>query len=297
MIILLLLFTSCNQNEHKKIVIGVMPDVNSVPFIVAYEQGEFDAQGLDVELRLFMSAVERDTALQAGELDGCVSDILSAVFTIQGGYDVKVTSITDGDYVLLASKDSNIYRPQEFKDSEIGLSNNTIIEYVVDSVLTKNNLHTREYKKVAIPKIPIRMEMLENDRINGACLPQPLATLAVNKGARIIASSKQAGLAPSVMVFYSKAITEKKEEMKKIYQVYNQVVEQINHNPDDYIDMIIEKAKFPAGIKDTIQLPYYKKAVLPSKQDVQSVIDWMEEKELLKQRLQYDRIVAKGLLE
>ncbi len=296
-IILLLSFSGCNEKGNKKIVIGVMPDVNSVPFIVAAEHGMFAEQGLDIEVRLFMSAIERDTALQAGELDGCVSDILSAVFAIQGGYDVKITSVTNGDFVLLASKNSNIQQLQEFIGTEIGLSTNTIIEYVVDSVLAKNNLKTDEYNKVAIPKIPIRMEMLESGQINGACLPQPLATLAKIKGAKKITSSKAEGLAPSVMVFHTMVINDKKEEMKKIYQVYNRVAEQINHNPDEYMDMIIEKAKFPLGIKDVFQLPYYEKATLPSNQDVQNVLDWMKEKELLKQELEYDHLVEKGLFE
>ncbi|MDK2811330.1 MAG: NitT/TauT family transport system substrate-binding protein [Petroclostridium sp.] len=293
--ILLLTFSSCGQSKKQEVVIGVMPDVNSVPFIIAAEKGLFDEQDVDVDVQLFMSAVERDTALQAGKIDGCVSDILAAAFSIQGGFDVKITSVTDGDYILLASKDSGISSIQQFKAADIGLSTNTVIEYTVDSIFEKNGIKENEINKVAVPKIPIRLEMLENGKLKGACLPQPFAALAQSKGAKVIAASSQQGLAPSVMVFSSKALGQKKQELKKIYKAYNKAVELINSSPASFVELTIEKAKFPAEVKDIFQLPHYENAKLPKEEDVQDVLNWMKEKGLLKQELQYKNMVEKGL--
>ncbi|MDK2933790.1 MAG: NitT/TauT family transport system substrate-binding protein [Clostridiales bacterium] len=292
---LLLIFTGCNSQLNEKITIGLMPDVNSVPFIIAAEKGLFKEQGLNVETQLFMSAVERDAALQAGKIDGCVSDILAVVFARQGGFDVKMTSVTDGDYVLLASKHSNIDNIRDLKNVEIGLSTNTIIEYVTDTILTKNGLKEEEIKRMPIPKIPIRLEMLENGKIYGACLPQPLATLAEEKGAKVIATSSKQGLAPSVMVFNSDIIKQKKQAIKKIYEAYNQAVQLINDNPSSFMDLIVQKAKFPPEIRDAVQLPQYKKAELPKQEDVNEVLNWMEKKGLLKRQFKYNDMVEKGL--
>lgn len=66
-----------------------MPDIDSIPFIIAQEKGYFKEEGVDVELQYFKSAMDRDSALQSGNLDGGVSDMLAAGFAKAGGFDVK----------------------------------------------------------------------------------------------------------------------------------------------------------------------------------------------------------------
>jgi NitT/TauT family transport system substrate-binding protein len=293
-ILLMTVFSGCAEQKSEKISIGVMPDVNSVPFIVAAENELFKKQGVDVDIQLFISAVERDTALQTGKIDGCVSDILAAAFAIQSGFDVKITSVTDGDYVLLAGKNSNITDINGFKNKEIGLSTNTIIEYAVDSMLMGNGFEEEEIKKTGVPKIPVRLEMLENGQLYGACLPQPLAILAQSKGAAVIATSTQQGLAPSVMVFNNSVLNENKSDLERIYKAYNIAVEQLNNDAQSFKEIIIEKAKFPAEVKDNFSLPQYQKAVLPDEEDINNVLNWMDKKGLVKQKLEYKDMIEKG---
>lgn len=283
--------TATNSEAYKKITIGVLSDVNSIPFIVAEEKGLYEAEGAEVEVKLFMSAVERDAAFQAGEIDGCMSDIMAAALAIQNGFDVKITSVTDGDYVLLASDSSSIHTVQDFKNVEIGMSTNTIIEYAVDSILASEGLKPDEIKKISIPKMPVRMEMLENGTLKGACIPQPLAAVAESKGARVIATAKQAGLAPSVMVFNTASIIGNENEFKKMYRAYNKAVDMLNRDPEVLDETIIDKAKFPAEVKDVIKLPQYGEASPPDKKDVENVLKWMKEKGLLIIDFKYEEMI------
>ena len=63
-----------------KLTIGLMPDTDSIPFIIAAERGYFAEEGVEVELQPFKSAMDRDAALQSGNLDGAVSDLLAVIF-------------------------------------------------------------------------------------------------------------------------------------------------------------------------------------------------------------------------
>lgn len=295
-IIFLITFTGCGSRGTKKVVIGVMPDVNSVPFIVADQKGLYKEQGADVEVQMYMSAVERDAAMQAGKIDGEMSDILSAVFSMQEGFQVRMTSVTEGDYVLLAGKDSGIRQIQDFSDKEIGVSTNTIIEYAADSMLMKNGLPSEKIKKTSIPKIPVRLEMLQNGKLNGACIPEPLSDLAEAEGARVIARSSEQGLAPSVMVFSKASIDQKKDEIRKVYKAYNAAVQQINNNPESFKDLVIEKAKFPEELRPILKFPGYHQAVAPEERDIRNVMDWMKSKGLLKQNLEAGDMIEGNLL-
>ncbi|MBF1706100.1 MAG: ABC transporter substrate-binding protein, partial [Selenomonas sp.] len=72
-----------------KLTIGLMPDTDSIPFIIAAERGYFAEEGVEVELQPFKSAMDRDAALQSGNLDGAVSDLLAVIFARSGGFDVR----------------------------------------------------------------------------------------------------------------------------------------------------------------------------------------------------------------
>jgi NitT/TauT family transport system substrate-binding protein len=65
--------------------VGIMPDADSLPFIYARDYGFFEREGVKVELIVFSNPQERDAAIQAGRLDGTISDVLAAAFLAAGG--------------------------------------------------------------------------------------------------------------------------------------------------------------------------------------------------------------------
>lgn len=169
MAVLLVLCAGCGKpeaanapKELTELHVGVMPDTDSLPIIIAQEKGFFAAEGLKVDIQQFKSAMDRDSALQSGNLDGAVSDMLAVAFAKSGGFDVKVTSSTDGSYKLIAGKGENISRVQDLTGRDVAVSKNTIIEYVTDQVLASAQLSGESINKVVIPQIPTRLEMLQN---------------------------------------------------------------------------------------------------------------------------------------
>ena len=74
------LLAGCGSRQAEKkelqgLAVGVMPDIDSVPIIIAQEKGYFAEEGLKVDIQKFKSAMDRDAALQSGNLDGAVSDL------------------------------------------------------------------------------------------------------------------------------------------------------------------------------------------------------------------------------
>jgi len=268
-----------DSESMQTLTIGVLPDVDSIPFIIAAHNGYFEEEGLNVKLEHFNSAVDRDAAFQTGNVDGVVSDILAAIFLKDSGLDVKITSKTDGLYHLIAAPNSDVSQLAEIKGGTIGISQNTIIEYLTDKMLENVSEHSTE--KVFIPKIPTRLEMLRNNKINMATLPEPLASVAVHEGGKPLTNSEQLGLNPGIMLFTQDAIEKKGKEIKACYRAYNRAVEYLKKEPlENYIDVLIEEAGFPETIKDTLTLPDYQKASMPDEQDFKGVLDWMRSKEL-----------------
>lgn len=292
---LFLLFSilaGCQSNKPGQTVkIGLMSDVDSLPFIIAREAGYFKDAGVNVELVMFKGAPDRDSAFQSGNVDGVVSDMLGAIFAANGGFDAKITSHTDGRYIFLASSQSGAKKLADLKGKEIGLSKNTIIEYSIDSMLIKEGLKPEDIKKTAIPQIPVRLEMLKSGQLAGACLPDPLATLAEKSGALALGDTAQTGSTLGVVLFSQKSIDSKKDEIKKVYQAYERAKEELNKNGDKYRSILVEKAGFPGEVKDIIKFPVYKKSFLPAQSDFDQVYKWIKDKNLIDKNVDYKSIV------
>ena len=285
------------KGAKSAISVGLMPDTDSVPFIVAREKGYFAEEGVEVTLHSFKSAMDRDAALQSGQLDGAVSDLLAAAFAKAGGFDVRVTSSTDGAYQMIAGKGNEAKDVRALAGTDIAVSRNTIIEYVTDRIFWENGMASDALQKVSIPQIPARLEMLQNGKLPVATLPEPMASIAVANGCRFLTGSGELGINPGVMLFSAKAAEDKKESLKAMYRAYNKAVEYLKKTPrEEYIGMVVEKSGFPAAAKDALKLPDYRVAALPKENDVTEVMRWLKEKDLIKQEYTYQNLVVGDIL-
>ncbi|AIF50476.1 ABC transporter substrate-binding protein [Pelosinus sp. UFO1] len=283
---------SSKQGQLQNITIGLMPDVDSIPFIIAQEKGYFKEEGVTVTLKPFKSAMDRDSALQSGNLDGAVSDMLAEAFAKAGGFDTVITSITNGSYKLVVSKDETATSVQELKGKEIAISKNTIIDYVTDKILTEGGLSSADSNKVVIPQIPTRLEMLQNSKIAAATLPEPMATIAVKNGGKVLRTSEQLNLNPGVLIFTTKSVNEKEKEIQAMYRAYSKAVAYLASEPmENYIDLVIEKGGFPKDVKGALVLPKYKKATAPQEKDIEDVITWLQSRQLITQKYLYSDLV------
>lgn len=285
------------KNMNSTITIGVMPDLDSVPFIIAKDKGYFEEEGLTVNIKHFKSAMDRDSALQTGNLDGAISDMISVALLNDNKFNVKMTSKTDGSFKLLAGKNSKITKTDEIKGKSIGISKNTIIEYLTDRIVSSSNINPDTIKKVAIPQIPTRLEMLKNNKIDMATLPEPLSSVAVLDGSKILNSSDKLNINAGIFIFTQKSIDTKKEQIKAFYKAYNKAVNYIKtEKKEQYIDLVIKEAGFPPTVKNSLTLPKYTEATIPSKNEFQEVLKWLKSKNLTKTNLKFEDVTDSSLI-
>ena len=219
--------------------------------------------------------------------------MLAAGFAKDGGFDVKMTSMTDGNYCLVAGTANNVQSIKDMKGQNISVSKNTIIEFVLDQMLMQNQMTEADINKTVIPQIPTRLEMLQNGKLDAAVLPEPMGSIAIKNGCHLINSSEEMQINPGVMVFTSDSLQNKSTEIKAMYRAYNKAVEYLNNTPqEEYMDLVIEKAGLPPATKDALTMPKYHEAALPSKDAWEKSIQWLNQKGLVKETYSYDDMVS-----
>ena len=138
---IILFSTSCSSDsstDDNKLTIGILPDVDSVPFLIAQQKNFFTDEGITVDIKQFKSASERDSAFQTGNLDAVVSDMLAAEFLQAGSFDVETLMSTDGNYCIILGNGQN---GDEIIGKDVALSKNTIMEYVTDKILESKGIN------------------------------------------------------------------------------------------------------------------------------------------------------------
>jgi NitT/TauT family transport system substrate-binding protein len=261
--------------------VGIMPDADSLPLMVARDEGFFDREGVQVEMIVFSNPQERDAAIQAGRVDGAISDLLAAAFFAAGGFDTKVTSLTDGRYGIVVSPQSRITSLQGLRGKRIGLSTNTIIQYTVDAQLEAAGVPMTEYEAVSVPRMPLRLEMVLGGQIEGASLPEPLLTAAAAQGAVLLSTTDTTGIDAGILLFSGQVLDSRLESVKAFYRAYYQAGLKINAGPDAYRDYLVDKAAFPAAVRDAYRFVTYRKPALPERAQIEQALNWLKIRGLL----------------
>lgn len=282
-----------------KLKIGQLPIVDGLPFWVGEKKGFFKNQDIDVELVPFRSANERDAALIAGSIDGMLADPIAISTLVASGTGVKITSLglgatqEEGRMGIVASPKAGITKVEQLKGVEIAISNNSVMHYVTEKLLLEYGFKPEEIKLTNVPAIPVRFETLMGGQLKAAILPEPWFSLAVAGGAPVILDDTKAkqNYSLSVVAFTDKAIAEKAEGIKHFYLAYNMAINDIRLGPNEYMNLLIEKASVPAEVKTAYQIPPQAFAQAPKKEDLESVVQWLVDKQIIKSKLTYEQLV------
>lgn len=288
-----------NGPSAAPIKVGLLPVEDSLPFFVAEQNGYFKEVGIQVEPIIFNSALERDSAFQAGQIDAGVADVVAASAMVQAGVRLKIVSLTvgatpaEGRFAILASPHSPIQAARDLAGVPIAISDNSIIEYVTDQLLAEAGLAPDQIKKTSVAKIPVRLELLLNGKLQAATLPDPFASLAEHQGARVILDDTKAqhNYSQVVILASQSLIDQRPEDLKKLLQACARAGAELNAHPEKYRALMVEKAQVPEAIKDSYAGTKYAVGQIPAPEDIERVVKWMQAKGLLKKPLSYEELV------
>lgn len=293
-----------NDNEKKgfdqTLKIGMIQIEDNIPFYIAEETGLLADAGLKIEMLPFSSAVDINAALQAGEIDGEITDMIVAGLLKASGAPVQVISAGQGGssdggrFALLSSPKSGITEMSQLAGGTLGISENTVIEYMADEMMDYYGLDRASVKKEVITQIPVRMEALLSDQVSAIIMPDPLISLAEFQGANIVADLRTMDikLVKTIFLFSEEAINNKRAEIEEMLRIYDVASAMINANPSEYMDIFIENANVPEPLQGTYMPSKYQPLGLPAVDEYDRVMDWMVSKGLLPAGIPYDELIS-----
>jgi len=261
--------------------LGVFPDAGSLPLLVADQEGLFAAEGLSVKVTQFQSAVERDAAFQAGALDGLVGDLIGAALLADRGFPVRVTSECDGRFGLVAAPQAGVLSLKDLGGTPIAGSLHTIIQFFADTALAGAGVPADKMTYLSVPKMALRLEMVAGGQVKAAALAEPFLTVAMSRGARLLASSEGMAGAQAVILFSAPYQKSHPAALDAFYRAYDKAAAKINAAPDAYRDFLVKTLRFPDQVRDSYRFDKYTAHRAVPRASVQATLTWMAQQHLL----------------
>ncbi len=305
MVLSAVLVGGCTQApaEDGKLKVSLIPILDTIPVLVAQQNGYFAEQGITVEGVPVKSAQEQVALVQAGQVDGMLTDLVTVGLFNKQAPQVKAVYVARIPFPgapmfrVLAAPNSNIKSPTDLKGVPIGISQNTVIEYVTGYLLEAAGLKPEEIKVAEVSAIPVRFEQLMNGNLKAATLPDPLAQGAIAGGAVLIADDIQRPeRSQSVLAFRVEVLKAKPNTVRKFLVAWEKAVAEINAHPEKYQNLLIEQGRVPKSIENSYKMPPFPGRGVPSEADIANVVKWMRAKGLLDRDVPYAEMVDASFL-
>lgn len=184
---------SSGLQETGTITVGYIPTLGFSPFYVALEKGYFEEQGLEVELQSFRSGATMIAPLTTGQLDVGAGETGTAFFNaISQELDMRAVAALAsqppgyGAVPLVVRKDlfdlGEVSGPGDLEGRKVSLNvERGMAEYLLAEALGKADLTVDDVEIVTLP-FPDMPAALENEAVEAAILPHPLAAKAIGGG-------------------------------------------------------------------------------------------------------------------
>ena len=292
---LLFIILSCSQAHCADVLrIGALPAADSLILYAAVEDGAFSSRGLDVRVVPFQSALELGAAMRAGALDGHFGDIINVLMQNESGARQAIIATTSHSapgarhFGLAVSPACKAQSLAELKGKTCSIGRATIVEFVLDMLLEKGGA-AGTLEKVDIRQIPARLQMLLSGRIDSALLPEPLLSLAEERGAHTVMDDGVLDIPLAVIALrvpeggMDDSFADRADRFRAALA---EEAERINASPEAYKEMMKKLKLIAPQAMARYAMMRFRVGVtplgLPTAEDVNAYAEWMQRFSILK---------------
>lgn len=257
---------SIRNEPLPKLKVGMMSAVDSAPFYHALQQGYFEQEGVDVELILFTNGQNRQTALQTGQVDGAMTDLVALITQTKSDFALTGTLSTDGDFPLLANGPLDGKKSVSAGTMEISVTNYLLEQYLAPK---------HEIEKVYINEIPARLEAVVSGQLDTGIFPEPFASIGALRGLEKIVFEGIPSESLNIIAFTKSAIAGKESAIRTFHIAYGRAVTDLQQDPELARDVLMAVIpNLPPAVRDMMHLPDYHAPRLPSDGFTREIIAW-----------------------
>lgn len=240
-----------------------VPTLECLPFYYAKESGLCDSLHLSLGIYTETSQFDVDSIMRRTKsIDGAVFDTYRLAYYKKRNQTLPIRESINlyGTWRLVVAEQLRIREIEKLKKRTVATARFATSSLLLEQSLSgKKDLKYADFYHAQINDFGIRTNMLDENQIDAALLPEPYASLAMSRGHRSVWTKKLVStlvLAFRLPVFKDER---KAKQVEKLRQVYNEAVLQLNlHGTHAADSALIKSYKLPKEVIDTLRLPEYR---------------------------------------
>lgn len=316
-------------DELPQLSISLPPVMGSLPLAFANGWGLFASHGLEVELVGLSDNQARTLALMAGEINGMVCDVTTAILLVTAGTDIVITStayrpeqtgslaLLSQSYFEIESIDALLASTEKGSTlKSIAITAMSDLEYQIDTLLNRLGYTVDPDKDYSYWYDMLQLAtFLAFGSVYAAVLPEPYITyisnyLPSNSNSTLVHLSDFNGmdLLPSVLVFRREVVEGDEALIACFYAAFREAIDMINTSSrEELIEMGIDEAlalffpgvteeAVPEGIMDSFVIPHFPQPQMLSKEQFEAIVAWAIAKRYTQKHPSYEEMTTDRFL-
>lgn len=266
-----------SSNRLTKVSVGVMAAPDCAPLYVARDKGYFKDEGLDVKIHLFKDPSKREAAASAGQINASMVDFVSFTSYMRNSKQWKLITQLTGRFGVAVNKNSSIKSVKDLKGKKIANIQRQVTDYYMYRTLKESGVNPKAIKTVNVPQIPQRLEMLKNNQVAAAVLPQTFLTLSQVQGCKILTQSKP-NFELTALAAKGKLASDKTAR-QHFLKAYDRAVRDLNNHPKVLQDTLTNDLSLPKPVAKLApkEFPKYNLAKTANVRTMQDVLNFARE--------------------
>lgn len=245
--------------------VAVMPCINTLPIYYAERMGLADSVGLRIQVMHYTAQMDIDTAVLRGHADLFVTD------TIRYGRLAKQTAmqpimLCSEPLSIIAHRNTRATKLKQMKDKMVSACRLCATSAWCDAALDSVGLDKFDTFRPQVNDVTLRYDMLCNELIDAAVLPEPFASAAVLQGHRRLAQTSKRQYATAVWAMPDNVANNatRIQQAEQFATMYQRAVHEMNAgaNPDIVRDILTSDYAIPSSVVDSLTLPRLSPAIL-----------------------------------
>ena len=282
------------------LVIGtpLLPD--SMPVKCAVFRPIFKENMLDVKIVSFEGDKEGKRLLSSGFVDGIICDLPTGLVLARSSPSVRIVKniLRPNPYralfALVAGPETRVGSVVDLKGKIIavpeGISFRFYTEYYLRTDVPLNKVLIREVENPAKA-----WDLLNKGEVAAALLRTPYTDMAVKKGMVFLADDRNYSWM-SVLVIKDSVIKKKFKVIERFIFALEQSVLALNLKPDDFSGLLQKQGGIPEEGRKGFPMPIFEGANCPSPVEIETILNWLDEKGLLNKETPYEDLINPNFL-
>ncbi|MHB0946358.1 MAG: ABC transporter substrate-binding protein [Sedimentisphaerales bacterium] len=232
---------SCSKTKKKETIkIGINVWAGGAHAFIAQEKGFFEKNGVKVELILKNDITESDELYRKGDIDGVFTVFSNAIMFNSDGIEAKIVYVSDysdtSDVIIGRSQYKSLAEMRGKTVSFEGI--NTFSQMFVLRSLERVGIDESEIRFENVHAMDV-LSALEQGKIEAGHTWDPVKSQALAKGYKLLAKAGDVpGVIMGVLVFNSKIIIEKPEDIQAIVKSLLQAHDFVYTNREEALEIM-----------------------------------------------------------